>query len=271
MENSSKLLALYIVLFVLRYACVLVFLLPKMDIEFAFVSVALFVITGISFALASCKDPGFVAANESPYVVYEKYKPEYICPYCSSKKARTTRHCPHCKRCVKVTPTQHFDHHCPWIRNCIGYKNHLVFMIFLSFCCMDFIFHGAMGVLDFTNIFTHDHQILPDMPTNHKIASLGVACYCALALAVVFPIWYVQVTNIIKNTTTHQRFAYNGVKANDKDSKNTDTQSMLIGEPSEWASIAPRQEKEREICCCWGKSKRSVTNNRINYSKPSVM
>ena len=143
-------------------------------------------------------------------------------------------------------------------------------MVFLSFCCLDFIFHGLMGIFDYTDLFMHNDKIVPDMPTNHSLASMSVACFCVLALVVVLPVWYVQATNIIRNTTTHERFGYNGVKANDKDSKNTDTQSMLIGDSSEW-TIVPINQEQKKKRCCWGKSQKSIVNIRVNSSKPSVM
>lgn len=36
------------------------------------------------------------------------------------------RHCKSCNRCVR-----RYDHHCPWIENCVGEKNHRVFMLYL--------------------------------------------------------------------------------------------------------------------------------------------
>lgn len=36
------------------------------------------------------------------------------------------KHCQLCQRCVR-----RYDHHCPWIENCVGEKNHRLFMVYL--------------------------------------------------------------------------------------------------------------------------------------------
>uniref|UniRef100_A0A8C4UU11 Palmitoyltransferase n=1 Tax=Falco tinnunculus TaxID=100819 RepID=A0A8C4UU11_FALTI len=37
------------------------------------------------------------------------------------------KHCQLCRHCVR-----RYDHHCPWIENCVGEKNHRLFIIYLS-------------------------------------------------------------------------------------------------------------------------------------------
>ena len=53
---------------------------------------------------------------------------DYFCFFCRSLWSSTGVHCMTCGKCVEG-----FDHHCTFVDNCIGYKNHAVFLNFL-FC-----------------------------------------------------------------------------------------------------------------------------------------
>ncbi len=48
------------------------------------------------------------------------------CTKCSIEQPLRTKHCRSCNRCVAT-----YDHHCPWIGNCVGEKNRRFFFIFL--------------------------------------------------------------------------------------------------------------------------------------------
>ena len=100
--KSHKLFILYVLCLLLRYATVFLFLLPRIEFPFVLVSFALFLLTFSTFLITSFKNPGYIVSKTDPLQMYEKYKPEYICPYCLCVKLKTTRHCQHCKRCVDV-------------------------------------------------------------------------------------------------------------------------------------------------------------------------
>jgi len=50
------------------------------------------------------------------------------CKWCVKYKPDRTHHCRVCKQCILM-----MDHHCPWVYNCIGYKNHKYFFLLLFY------------------------------------------------------------------------------------------------------------------------------------------
>ncbi len=45
-----------------------------------------------------------------------------VCAQCEVVISNRTKHCTICDRCV-----ERYDHHCPWINNCVGIRNHNFF------------------------------------------------------------------------------------------------------------------------------------------------
>lgn len=57
----------------------------------------------------------------------QEFSPITLCEHCRIIKTPRTRHCPLCGKC-----SDRFDHHCPWINNCIGRGNIKRFYLFLT-------------------------------------------------------------------------------------------------------------------------------------------
>ncbi|KAL0268773.1 UNVERIFIED_CONTAM: hypothetical protein PYX00_010589 [Menopon gallinae] len=80
-------------------------------------------------------DPGVIA-----YTQEEKFRtiielaerggfePQWFCSTCLVRRPIRSKHCAMCNRCIAK-----FDHHCPWVGNCIGAKNH---KHFIGYLCM---------------------------------------------------------------------------------------------------------------------------------------
>ncbi|KAJ8263322.1 hypothetical protein COCON_G00157790 [Conger conger] len=49
------------------------------------------------------------------------------CGYCLLQQPMRAKHCQNCKHCVR-----RYDHHCPWIENCVGERNHRWFVLYLG-------------------------------------------------------------------------------------------------------------------------------------------
>ncbi|AFZ80251.1 zinc finger protein DHHC domain containing protein [Theileria equi strain WA] len=50
------------------------------------------------------------------------------CPYCRIYKPPRSRHCYECNACIRD-----YDHHCPWLSNCIGNDNYKLFVFLFAY------------------------------------------------------------------------------------------------------------------------------------------
>jgi hypothetical protein len=98
----------------------------------------------------ACKeDPGVLKANQDQMnqtivklVEKNEFTIDQFCSSCIIRKPLRSKHCAECDRCVAK-----FDHHCPWVDNCIGQNNIKYFIGFLFWTpvCLIFYLHGAFS------------------------------------------------------------------------------------------------------------------------------
>ncbi|KAE8710390.1 hypothetical protein F3Y22_tig00110321pilonHSYRG00090 [Hibiscus syriacus] len=119
--------------------------LPKLTARFAFLAwlgVFLDSASLVWFYRCSSKDPGFIKRNvhdhqdmkdDEPLLKIEVNNPallagnwSQLCTTCKIVRPLRAKHCSICDRCV-----EQFDHHCPWVANCVGKKNKWEFFVFI--------------------------------------------------------------------------------------------------------------------------------------------
>jgi hypothetical protein len=118
--------------------------------------------------------------------------PLHLCPECLIIKTPRSRHCSVCNKCV-----ERYDHHCPWINNCVGINNHRSFIIFLLSLIVAIISVFVGSIIELTQIKESEvltaedlnYSFLPDSIITNRLIYL-ILTYVILFITgfFIFPI-----------------------------------------------------------------------------------
>ncbi len=141
LNKSPKTMIVFASLMFISIFLVTCLIFPKFENENLKAAIlASFTIAVVFGTFTWLRDPGYL--TKDPDMIFmellEQFEPNCLCPECEVIRTPRSRHCNICNRCV-----DRFDHHCPWINNCIGIRNHSVFYLFIIgqfvYICLVFV------------------------------------------------------------------------------------------------------------------------------------
>ncbi|XP_064420441.1 palmitoyltransferase ZDHHC12-A [Latimeria chalumnae] len=103
------------------------------------VFVLLILCSVLLYFIVSLMDPGYIRSDSKVKLVAVSEEQEEMipqvpkamrlrrCGHCKLQQPMRAKHCESCRYCVR-----RYDHHCPWIENCVGERNHPFFISYLA-------------------------------------------------------------------------------------------------------------------------------------------
>ncbi|CAD8050225.1 unnamed protein product [Paramecium sonneborni] len=179
------------------------------------ISICSFILGIILYFLTMFIRPGYIRKNTDQYQLFKllnDYEPWEVCSECLIKKPERSRHCEFCKQCIVV-----YDHHCPWVNNCIGAKNYFIYFFFITIIWINLLHIIIVNSIfigqEYTKTnFTYpwfNNMILYQSQTlfiNKIIVQSIILFLSVLFIIAVSHLLYGQIITLFTNRTTFEKY-----------------------------------------------------------------
>ncbi len=125
-----------------------------------------------------------------------------MCRTCLVYRSGRCSHCSLCDACVLD-----FDHHCPWVGNCVGRRNYRMFVAFLISANLKSLYILALSVTNIVLISIHESRGITDAIAITP-ASLVLTIFCLFILCSVGGLCSYHVSIMMDDTTTRMNLKH---------------------------------------------------------------
>ncbi|EAR94876.1 DHHC zinc finger protein (macronuclear) [Tetrahymena thermophila SB210] len=178
--------------------------------------------------------------------LYQNNDVSKICVECCIVKPKRSRHCEICKKCIRV-----YDHHCPWINNCVGANNYKYFIMFILFMWFNMLVGLLLILFHITSNYSDEHisqdswifnwysDLSAQTQDTIQIVKYVVSGLVTLLIIFFFVLHsilcFVQLNNLFLNQTTFERYNTHQQHGNEVDN-NGDGANVVSSKKSEQSS-----------------------------------